>query len=40
MHPVNPVTPFKLARATITKIGETDLAERMSFLPRNLPPRS
>lgn len=38
MHPVNPVTPFKLARATITKIGETDLAERMSFLPRNLPP--
>lgn len=39
MHPVNPVTPFKLARATITRIGETDLAERMSFLPRNLPPR-
>lgn len=39
MHPVNPVTPFKLARATITKIGETDLADQMSFLPRNLPPK-
>ncbi|MDQ3514056.1 MAG: arsenate reductase (azurin) large subunit [Chloroflexota bacterium] len=38
MHPVNPVTPFKLARVTITKIGETDLADRMSFLPRNIAP--
>ena len=38
MHPVNPVTPFKLARATMTKIGSTDLAERISFLPRNIPP--
>jgi arsenite oxidase large subunit len=40
MHPVNPVTPFKLARGTVTRIGETDLAERLSFLPRNLPPVS
>jgi arsenite oxidase large subunit len=38
MHPANPITPFKLARGTIKKIGETDLAEKMSFLPRNLPP--
>ena len=38
MHPVNPVTPFKLARATLTKIGPTDLAQRISFLPRNIPP--
>nr|MBA3415958.1 molybdopterin-dependent oxidoreductase [Chloroflexia bacterium] len=38
MHPVNPVTPFKLSRAKITKLGETDLAQRMSFLPRNLVP--
>ena len=40
MHPVNPVTPFKLARATLTRIGTTDLAERISFLPRNIPPKS
>lgn len=39
MHPVNPVTPFKLARATLMKIGSTDLAERISFLPRNIPPK-
>ena len=39
MHPVNPVTPFKLARATLMKIGSTDLAERISFLPRNIPPQ-
>lgn len=38
MHPVNPVTPFKLARGTIKKIGETDMAAKLSFLPRNLPP--
>jgi arsenite oxidase large subunit len=40
MHPVNPVTPFKLARATLTKIGPTDLAQRISFLPRNIPPKT
>jgi len=40
MHPVNPVTPFKLARAKLTRLGPTDLAERISFLPRNLPPKS
>jgi anaerobic selenocysteine-containing dehydrogenase len=39
MHPVNPVTPFKLARAKVTRLGSTDLAKRMSFLPRNLPLR-
>jgi arsenite oxidase large subunit len=38
MHPVNPVTPFKLARVTISRLGPTDLAERMSFLPRNIVP--
>jgi len=40
MHPVNPVTPFKLARAKLTRLGGTDLANRMSFLPRNLAPKS
>ncbi len=40
MHPVNPVTPFKLARTTLTKIGTTDLAQRISFLPRNIAPKS
>lgn len=39
MHPVNPVTAFKLARAKVTKLGETDLAHRMSFLPRNIAPQ-
>lgn len=36
LHPVNPVPPFKLARATIKKVGTSDLAERTSFLPRNV----
>ena len=40
MHPVNPVTPFKLARATLTRLGSTDLAERISFLPRNIVPQT
>ncbi|MCD6033683.1 MAG: hypothetical protein K0S78_5869, partial [Thermomicrobiales bacterium] len=40
MHPVNPVTPFKLARTTLTKIGTTDLAQRISFLPRNIAPKT
>jgi len=40
MHPVNPVTPFKLARATVTKLGPTDIAKRVTFAPRNLPPKS
>ena len=39
MHPVNPVTPFKLARAKLTKLGATDLAERITFAPRNLAPK-
>lgn len=38
MNPVNPVTPFKLSRAKISKIGSTDLAERISFQPRNIVP--
>lgn len=37
MHPVNPVTPFKLARARLTRIGSTDLAGSVTFQPRNLP---
>ena len=40
MHPVNPVTPFKLSRAKLTKIGTTDLAQRISFLPRNIAPKT
>jgi arsenite oxidase large subunit len=40
MHPVNPVTPFKLARAKLTKVGPTDLAQRISFLPRNITPKT
>jgi len=39
MHPVNPVTPFKLARVKMTRLGATDLAERMSFGPRNRSPK-
>jgi arsenite oxidase large subunit len=40
MHPVNPVTPFKLARAKLTKLGATDLAQQITFQPRNLPAKS
>jgi len=29
---------FKLGRGTVAKIGTTDMAETMSFAPRNLPP--
>lgn len=36
MHPANPVPPYKLSRARLTRIGSTDLASRMSFAPRNL----
>jgi arsenite oxidase large subunit len=36
MHPANPVPPYKLARARITRVGPSDLAASMSFLPRNL----
>jgi len=36
MHPANPVPPYKLSRARLTRIGATDLASRMSFAPRNL----
>jgi arsenite oxidase large subunit len=39
MHPVNPVTPFKLARAKLTRLGATELAERVTFAPRNLAPK-
>lgn len=36
MHPANPVPPYKLARAKLTRLGTSDLASRMSFAPRNL----
>lgn len=36
MHPANPVPPYKLARARLTRIGPSDLATRMTFQPRNL----
>jgi len=35
-QPVNPRQPFKFGRGHLTRIGPTDLAERMSFAPRNL----
>jgi arsenite oxidase large subunit len=40
MHPANPVPPYKLARATITRLGSTELAQQITFAPRNLPPKS
>lgn len=36
MHPANPIPPYKLARARLTRIGPSDLATRMSFAPRNI----
>jgi arsenite oxidase large subunit len=36
MHPANPIPPYKLARARLTRIGPSDLASHMSFAPRNL----
>ena len=36
MHPANPVPPYKLARARVSRVGPSDLASRMSFAPRNL----
>ncbi|MGI9255272.1 MAG: hypothetical protein ACR2J8_16125, partial [Thermomicrobiales bacterium] len=36
MNPANPVTPFKLSRAKVTRIGPSELSETMSFQPRNL----
>jgi arsenite oxidase large subunit len=36
MHPANPVPPYKLARARLTRIGPSDLATKMSFAPRNI----
>lgn len=38
MHPVNPVTPFKLARVKMTRLGATELASQISFAPRNIAP--
>ena len=36
MHPANPVPPYKLSRARITRTGASALASKMSFKPRNL----
>ena len=36
MHPANPVPPYKLARARLTRLGTTDFTQRMTFAPRNL----
>ncbi len=34
--PQNPRQPFKFGRGTVTKIGSTNLADVMSFVPRNI----
>ncbi len=34
--PQNPRQPFKFGRGRVTRIGSTDLADRMPFAPRNL----
>ncbi|MGI9622417.1 MAG: molybdopterin-dependent oxidoreductase, partial [Acidimicrobiales bacterium] len=38
-NPISLRYNFKLGRGTVTKIGTTDLAESMSFAPRNLAPQ-
>ena len=35
-QPINPRQPFKFGRATVTRIGSTDIADVMSFVPRNI----
>ncbi|MEE9277375.1 MAG: arsenate reductase (azurin) large subunit [Dehalococcoidia bacterium] len=35
-QPINPRQPFKFGRGKVTRIGSTDLADVMSFVPRNL----
>lgn len=35
-QPINPRQPFKFGRARVTRIGSTELAEVMPFVPRNL----
>ncbi len=36
LQPINLRYNFKLGKGRVSKIGTTDLAERMSFVPRNL----
>ncbi len=38
LQPINLRYNFKLGKGKVTKIGTTDLKERMSFAPRNLAP--
>ncbi|HJM76519.1 MAG TPA: molybdopterin dinucleotide binding domain-containing protein [Dehalococcoidia bacterium] len=35
-QPINPRQPFKFGRGTVTRIGPTQLADVMPFVPRNL----
>ena len=35
-QPINPRQPFKFGRGTVTRIGATQLADVMSFVPRNI----
>ncbi|MGI9602750.1 MAG: arsenate reductase (azurin) large subunit [Acidimicrobiales bacterium] len=39
LQPISLRYPFKLGKGTVTKIGESGLAETMSFAPRNLAPQ-
>jgi arsenite oxidase large subunit len=39
LNPVSLRYNFKLGKGSVTKVGETDLADVMSFAPRNLAPR-
>jgi hypothetical protein len=38
LQPLNLRYNFKLGKGKVTKIGTTDLKDRMSFAPRNLAP--
>jgi anaerobic selenocysteine-containing dehydrogenase len=38
LQPINLRYNFKLGKGKVTKIGTTDLKDRMSFAPRNLAP--
>ena len=35
-QPVNPRQPFKFGRGKVTRLGPTNLADVMSFVPRNI----
>ena len=36
--PQNPRQPFKFGRGKLTRLGSSDLAEKMTFVPRNIFP--